>query len=95
MKANIDRTAYQAQVYYDQFAKPPKMTKTDYDAKKKELLKDVNAKQRVKDQINNYSEILPKLLDQPIKVQIFSKLGNMQTILAIADAEIAQDSKKK
>ena len=95
LKANIDRTAYQAQVYYDQFAKPPKMTKTDYDAKKKELLKDVNAKQRVKDQINNYSEILPKLLDQPIKVQIFSKLGNMQTILAIADAEIAQDSKKK
>ena len=94
LKANLDRTAYQAQFIHDQFTKPPKMTKTDFDAKKKELLKDANAKQRVKDQINNYSEILPKLLNQPIKVQIFSKLGNMQTILATADPEVAQDSKK-
>jgi len=94
LKANLDQAAYQAQVLHDRFTKPAKMTQTSFDAKKRELLKDANAKQRVKEQINNYSEILPKLLDQPIHVRVYSKLGDLQTILALTDDEVPQDSIK-
>jgi hypothetical protein len=80
-----------SQMQYDQFSKPPSMKKTDFDAKQTELRKFAKTKQTQKQKFLTYGEVLPKILNQPISVRVYAKLGNYQTILAVSDPTIFQE----
>ena len=90
LAATVDAAAVRSQLTLDQLSKPVGMKTADFDKKKSELTKDANAKQAIKEKLITYAEILPKILNQPINVRVYAKLGNFQTILAISDPTIPQ-----
>ena len=38
--------------------------------------------------IDEYAQVIPKILNQPVSVRIYAKLGNFQTILAETDPSL-------
>ncbi len=89
----LDAAAVRAQLTYEQFSKPVSMKKDDFDRQKSQFLRDAKTKQAMKDQLINYGEILPKIMNQPISVRVYSKLGNFQTVLAVTDPTLEQEPK--
>ena len=91
----LDRQATVSQQLGDQFNepanKPANMTKTEYVKKGKELSRDAKKKQDAKMKLIEYREILSKVLNQPITVRVYSKLGNFQTKLAVMDSTMPQE----
>ena len=89
--AFLDRQAAISQRVHDQFNETAKMTKTEYEREKKKLASDARKKQNAKMKLIEYREILPKVLNQPITVRVYSKLGNFQTMLAVTDSTRPQE----
>jgi hypothetical protein len=38
--------------------------------------------------VDEYVQVIPKILNQPVSVRIYAKLGNFQTILAVTDPSL-------
>jgi predicted flap endonuclease-1-like 5' DNA nuclease len=93
LAVTLDAAVVRSQIIHDQFTKPPQMNKGDFNKKKAALLKEAKANQAIKQKFNSYGETLPKILNQPISVRVYSKLGNYQTILAVTDPKIEQKTK--
>ncbi|MFT5300266.1 MAG: serine/threonine protein kinase [Mariniblastus sp.] len=75
--------------------KPPGMQKGDFDSKMAALVKDAKAKQALKTKMAIYKVLLPKFLNKPVSVRVYSKLGNIQTVLAVTDPKLFSQGKKK
>ena len=91
----LDQQAVISRQIHDRFKKTKEMSKKDYDKQKKELLTDANRNQATKMKLIDYREILPKILNQPISIRVYSKLGNFQTVLAVTDSSLPQEQNKR
>ncbi|MFK7765991.1 MAG: protein kinase [Mariniblastus sp.] len=74
----------------------PQGKKGEYDDAKQELLKAANQAREDSDKMIQYAEILKKVLNQPIHVSVYSKLGKFPRVtLAVSDAELFEEEATK
>ena len=70
--------------------------KGEYDDVKKGLLKQANDAQEAVEKMNQYGAILEKVMNQPINVSVYSKLGRFpRVLLAVSDPTLFEELSKK
>ena len=92
--ATLEAAAAQSATRLEQATKPPNLNWEEYKKIKASLEADAKATLSQKNKMAGYLTTLSKVVNHPIKVRVYAKLGNYQIVLAVTDPGLHQEPAK-